>query len=97
MGMTIWKFRECITEHTADINLNWCRTANSKLNQGQDVMIDFKETKTIKKLSNYRKFVLMKSIEILHLANYTCKDTLSYIIPKIWYSILKITCAPPLL
>lgn len=45
----------------------------------------------IKKLSNYYKLVIMKSIKMLHRANYSCNDTLSYMTTKILNNILRIT------
>lgn len=58
--MTRQKFKERLTKHIADIKLKQCRTAICKLNQEQEIMINFKEVKIIKKLSSNQKLIIME-------------------------------------
>lgn len=59
-------------------------------------MIYFKRAKIRKKLSDYRKLLIMKSTENLCRTTYTCNDRLSCMIPKSWYNLLGITNSIPL-
>lgn len=76
---------------TWNIKFNRSSTAISRLNQYQNIKIDFENAKNTIPTSGYYTLKMKESLEILNKENSVCNDVLSYDIPEIWFNILKIS------
>lgn len=69
--MTARKFKRNMKEHITDINYSKTSTALSKLNQKQNIGIDFKKARIMAHIYNYYASIIRESLKILTERNNT--------------------------